>query len=96
MKPTFDFGKQVTEVIAHLLDQAAHTATKYLSERLIVRATQPMFGPKGKRRVLKSGNLLVVVTVGKPNFSEREFIKKCKKAGEPFPVKKIQFKFPKK
>jgi hypothetical protein len=34
-----------------------------------------------------------VFTIGKPNYEEREFIKKCKKAGEPFPVKKIQVKF---
>jgi hypothetical protein len=34
----------------------------------------------------------VTPTIGIPNYL-REFIRKCKKAGEPFPVKKIQLKF---
>jgi hypothetical protein len=28
-----------------------------------------------------------------PYCREKEFIKKCKKVGEPFPVKKIQLKY---
>jgi len=35
----------------------------------------------------------MVLTIGRPNYAEREFIKLCKKAGEPFPVKKMQLKF---
>jgi len=39
----------------------------------------------------------MVVTYGAPNYIEAKFVKVCKKAGEPFPVKKIQFRpFPKK
>ena len=36
-------------------------------------------------------NIEIILTIGKPNYLEREFIKKCVKAKEPFPVKKIQF-----
>jgi hypothetical protein len=32
----------------------------------------------------------IVVTIGKPNYAERKFIELAKKAGEPFPIKKIQ------
>jgi len=34
-----------------------------------------------------------ILTVGEPAYREREFIKLCKKAGEPFPVRKVQLKF---
>ena len=32
------------------------------------------------------------VPVGKPNYRERKFIALCKEAGEPFPVKKTQWR----
>lgn len=34
-----------------------------------------------------------LVSIGKPNYYERRFIKACLKAGATFPVKKIQLKF---
>lgn len=34
-----------------------------------------------------------VLTIGAPNYREREFIKMCQKAGEPFPIRKVQLKF---
>lgn len=38
-----------------------------------------------------------VLKIGKPNYLERDFVKMCKKAGEPLPVKKVQIKhYPKK
>lgn len=33
-----------------------------------------------------------VLKIGVPNFVERRFIRMCKKAGEPLPVKKVQIK----
>lgn len=35
----------------------------------------------------------IILKIGRPNFRERAFIKACQKAGEPFPVKKVQLKF---
>jgi hypothetical protein len=64
-------------------------ATKYLSDKVVVKATR-----RGTPR--KGSNLEMVLTVGKPNFKERNFIKACKKANESFPVKKIQLSFIKK
>lgn len=32
----------------------------------------------------------LILTLGKPNYEVRKFIKLCKKAKEPFPVRKIQ------
>lgn len=74
-------------VINVLLGHEARTATKYIAPDQIVRATR--IGKPDKR----NKNVSVVLTFGKPNYSEQLFIKKCKKAGEPFPVKKVQLKF---
>jgi len=62
------------------------TATKYISEMITVKAT---------KRCVKKLKTEFVVTIGKPNFKEREFIKLAKKSGEPFPIKKIQLIFKK-
>lgn len=35
----------------------------------------------------------LVLTVGKPNFRGRAFVKACLKAGEPFPVRKVQVRW---
>lgn len=77
----------ITNVIDHALRTGAKKATKYLSERTIVRATV----------LLKSsGNTEIRLTLGRPNVLEKEFIRKAKRAREPFPIKKVQLKFPKK
>lgn len=73
-----------------LLTINAWKVTKYYSDKDIARATRRMYQGKigsGKR-------IEIEFTIGRPNFEEREFIKKCKKSGEPFPVKKIQIKYP--
>jgi hypothetical protein len=78
------FGQVVSEVIA-----GAKTATKYVDERTVVKATLV-----GKRDYQEDG-LDVRLTFGAPNFREKQFIKDCKEAGEPFPVRKIQLRFAK-
>lgn len=81
----------VTHTVEMLLRQEAHRATKYLSEKEVVTATRKLFGNKIDKR---DRNIEIILKIGRPNYIEREFIKQCKKAGEPFPVKKIQLKFP--
>lgn len=73
-----------------IFEGGAYKATKYLSESLTIKATRKRY--QGK--ILKRGAINIVFTVGRPNYEEWEFIKKCKKAGEPFPVRKIQPRFP--
>lgn len=59
-------------------------AVKYVSDKHTIKATR-------RGRLDKRGRAIeVLVTIGKPNYAERLFIKDCKKAGEPFPVKKVQ------
>jgi hypothetical protein len=74
-----------------LLASEAHKATKYLSDKHVINAT----------RILYAGKILpdrcrinILFTDGRPNYTERQFIKLCKKAGEPFPIRNIQLKFP--
>jgi hypothetical protein len=73
-----------------LLNNDAHHATKFCSPTRTIRATRRLYGNK----INKSGPIEVQIRDGKPNFEEREFIKACKKAGEPFPVRKIQLRYP--
>lgn len=75
------------KLIEALVASNAVKATKFISEKEIVRVTRTRYKGKFDRYKLE-----LTVTRGKPNYREREFIKICKKAGEPFPVKKIQLK----
>ena len=77
----------VSQVIETLLRLNAVKAVKYLAPNHIVRATRKTF--RGK---IYQGNIEIILTIGHPNYIERDFVRDCKKAGEPFPVKKIQFK----
>jgi len=80
-------GSALTAVAGLVLDGGARRATKYLSEKLVVKATIHCRARRGASLVL---------TVGRPNYAERQFIKACKAAGESFPVKKPQIQWPKK
>jgi len=76
------------KVIEACILSGARVATKYLSPKEIVRVSRRTFKNKFDKYSIE-----LVVTIGKPNFAEREFIKKCIKVGEKFPLNKIQFKF---
>ena len=75
-----------SDVIEMLLRTESKKATKYLSPDAVVKATRP------HKPSIRSRSTTLVVTFGKPNYAEREFIKSCRKAGEPFPVRKVQLK----
>lgn len=86
---TIDQGvMRATNDVVEAVLGGTQKAVKYLSPTLVVRATKPKF----KRRS-DSRTGTIVLTVGRPNYAHRQFIKKCKKAGEPFPVKRVQLKF---
>jgi hypothetical protein len=76
----------ISQVVETLLRADAWRATKYISDKLIVRATRKLYG----RKINKNGKVKILLTIGRPAYREREFIKSCKKAGESFPVQKIQ------
>lgn len=80
------------QAIATLLDSGAVKATKYVSPKSTVKAKLKEF-KNGAGSLARTQEILL--TFGAPNYEEREAIKKFKKAGEPFPVKRVQLKFAK-
>lgn len=62
-------------------------ATLYIGEKQVVSVCRRF---KFSRRNTRED---FVLKVGAPNFEQREFIKRCKRAGEPLPVRKVQLKF---
>ena len=80
-----------TKAIESLLRTDSRSSTVYLGSRMVVKATH-----QRRPRVRDNSNTMLV-TYGKPNYAEREFIKACFKAGEPLPLRKAQLKaWPKK
>lgn len=88
--------KDVLFVFDAVLSTGAAVATKYVSPQVVVRATRITYrsGKKGNRKFAPAGKEIEVrFHIGRPNYEEREFIAACRKAKEPFPVKKVQLKF---
>jgi len=79
----------VSQAVEALLRTGAWKATKYISDKQVVRASRKTFN----RKISKVGNVEIILTLGHPNYAERNFLKQCKKAGEPIPVKKVQLKY---
>lgn len=81
-----DIGKACGAVVATVIAERVKQATKYLGETLTVKAThRGTWNGRDRRNE-------VLLTWGSPNWSERKFIRLAKRAGEPFPIKKIQVK----
>ena len=85
MKTPID-PKTIASVCGALMASDAKTATKYVSANLVVKATW-----RHKPRANHTREEMVV-TVGAPNYLDTKFIKACKLAGEPMPVKKVQLR----
>jgi hypothetical protein len=84
-------NKLFTEMAAYAFSmrvEGVKTATKYLDNDLTARLTinKWSFDKREKR-------LHLILSVGRPNYTERQFIKDCIKAGVKFPVRKVQLKF---
>ena len=79
----------VARVSLIALGPDVYRATLFLGEQLVVKATRP------HKYIKRSRGDTILLTVGKPNYKERKFIKLCKKAGEPVPVRRIQIERPK-
>ena len=74
-----------------ILEAGAVRAVKYLSPTETVKATRRTY----KRAHHGRGPVEILFTLGPPNYEERKFVRACERAGEPFPVRRIQLKFPK-
>jgi len=81
-----ELDEAVISVLSVLQYEGARSAVKYLSEKRIVKATR-RFKPS-KRNLSEE----ILLTIGRPNYAERKFVKLCQKAGQPFPIKNVQKK----
>lgn len=88
MKPLIlgDFAWAIENLLATLWSSELRSASKFVRPDLVVTVTRRH--KVDKRRSTRE----FVLTIGKPNFRGRAFIKACLKAGEPFPVKRVQVK----
>lgn len=84
MKITRD---SISKTVFGLLETGARKASFFLDEDTVVTATHQHKPDK------RTKSNTIILTYGKPNYRGRLFVKACKKAGEPFPVKKLQLKF---
>jgi hypothetical protein len=82
--------KAISQVVEAVIEGGAKQAIKYFGPRLVLKATFV-----GKRKNESKMHRSILLTYGSPNSRERQFIKDCKTAGEPFPVRRIQLKFAK-
>ena len=80
--------KAVTKVVAAAAPDV-RKATVYLTPKLVVSACWRTKHHTHKRSTRQE----YVLKIGAPNYREVAFIAACKKAGEPFPVKKVQLQF---
>lgn len=85
----------IDRLVKTLVETGARSATKFESPKQVTRVTRRRYsGSKRRGSYFSSKSIEVTVTIGRPNHKEREFIKRCQKAGEPFPVKKPRLRFP--
>ena len=86
MYPSLKSVKCLTKTLEVLVSSNSYRATYYLSPAFTVKAVR-------RHRIdRRDSRVEIVLTFGAPNYKERLFIKACKRAGESFPVKKIQLK----
>lgn len=77
----------VASVIQTLASNPKITSgAKYLAPDRVVKVTRQ------RKKVRGDKAETFLVTIGRPNFLGRRFVKQCIKAGEPFPIKKVQIK----
>ncbi len=86
--PSASMTKYAGQLVDIIVCSDVKQATKFLSPTMVIKATRHGKIHKGVKTVQ------MMVTIGAPNYADRQRVKLFKKAGEPFPVKKIQFKFP--
>lgn len=79
----------IRQTLKALILTRSWKATKYISRTTVVRATRRVYNRKIDGR---DNQISVVLTLGRPNYQEAEFIKAALRADEPFPVRKVQLR----
>jgi len=84
--------KGIDKLFQTMLTGNFRQAVKYVSPTLTVKVTRRVFKYCGRKPDKRDSRADFVVTIGSPGYLERKFIKLALKAGEPFPIKKVQVK----
>ncbi len=75
-----------SDLARYILGAGVKRATKFFSPKLTLKATR-----RG-RPDRRDKSVEMLFTIGRPNYAERQYIKRLLKAGEPFPVRKVLLK----
>ena len=86
--------KWVNSVIVALLQTDSWKAEKYISEKLVIRATRRTY-KYNNRKIRATDNIEILLVIGKPNFEHKETMKKFKKNMGSLPKGVILKGFPK-
>jgi hypothetical protein len=79
-------GKVYAEILDWVISGKASRATKYMAKNHIIRATRTRYANK-----FGQGNIEITLSIGKPNFAEREYIKNVL-SKEKFPMQGVVVK----
>jgi len=92
VKQVMEYCSEASSILIYsILLHQAWKIVKFTSDKSVIRVVRRLHNEK-----LDSINLQFKIFFGRPNLEEREFIKKCKKAGERFPIKDPKIYLPKK
>ena len=91
-----EIQRGLTRAVDLIVSTGARRATKFISPNFVVSAAHPYQRRRGRHSpgFERGKNVYISVKIGRPNHLERAFIKKALAAGEPFPVRKVQLRFP--
>lgn len=70
----YKYLKEITNLINSLILTEAKKTTLFLEKNLIIRAVRKTYGNK----IIKGQNIEVILTIGRPNAKEKEYIKEKK------------------
>lgn len=82
-----------SELAAEILIGGAYKATKFLSEKRTIKATRRLYKYNGRKIDKRARAIEILFTIGRPNYEERETIKRAKRHGD---TVQTQVKFAKK
>lgn len=77
----------IQQCVDTLLATKSRSVTKFLSPVRMVRATMILYDKRWPRKNWQS--MSIKVTLGRPNYRERKYVKDLVAAGEKFPLRKL-------
>lgn len=86
---TLLLARHVQKAVRDLIQSGARRAECYVTPQLVVSAARVTFGKRPSRGGYR---YQIALKIGQPNFLERKFVVACKKAHEPFPVRKTHLR----